>query len=166
MALAVIAFNLISLPVKADMEYGFVKMTCDQDSHTAMVKVLFEYNKEGKARSKRHEKDIYPLGDRSGPTTMKSASCDLGDGQTVSFKAYQKDLPKDDYIMLFLNDKKYGSQDLFSPYHDPQEWVLHSTGNGIFEFKTCDYDSKKFDEDSNNDNKCALPLTINANDLK
>jgi hypothetical protein len=103
--LTVVAVLLLSNTAKADIAYTFIKMTCDPDAKSATISVIYDQNEAGKARSERHEKDIYPLGERLGPITKKEGTCDLGGGQKIAFAAYQGELPKKDGLILFINGK-------------------------------------------------------------
>jgi hypothetical protein len=84
----------------ADMNYTFIKMTCDKETKTASIKVFYDWNDSGKARAERHEKDTYYLDEVHG----KEITCNLGNNQSVGFIAHGgTNTPKKNYLGLYLN---------------------------------------------------------------
>jgi hypothetical protein len=104
--IALFAIFIIPYVAKADIVYTFIKMTCDPASKSASLNAFFDENESGKLKTQNPEKDVYPLGERTGTATNTSGNCDLDNDQTVSFIAYQYALPKHDDLKLFFNHKE------------------------------------------------------------
>jgi hypothetical protein len=109
---------LLSASAKADMNYTFIKMTCDKDAKTATIKAFYDWNAHGEERVERHEKDIYYLDEVSG----KKITCDLGNNQSIGFIAYGMSATyKPNYLELYLDNMKKPWENILG------EWKMNIT---------------------------------------
>ena len=98
---------LSPVSARADINYTFIKMTCDPSSKSVTIKAFYDWNEAGKARAERHEKDTYYLTDLS--ESHQKVVCNIDKGQTVSFNAVEGDAPKKDNLTIFINNKNFTS---------------------------------------------------------
>ena len=107
--LVIVVFLMLSTTAKADINYTFIKMTCDPDLQSATIKVFYDWGDAGKARVALHEKDTYYLDDIASGNFRteqpKKITCNLNNTQTISFVTYHG-LPKDDNLVLFIDKKR------------------------------------------------------------
>jgi len=108
--IAVLTFMAPHL-AKADISYTFIKMTCDPASNSVTIKVFDETNQSGEERSKNPGKDTYYLDDVASRNPSekrpRKISCEFGSAQKASFVAYRGKTPKDNNLILFINDKHF-----------------------------------------------------------
>ncbi len=123
----------------ADVNYTFIKITCDPKSNTATIRALYVMNEVGEKKSKILEKGTYYLSDitknRKYGISKKIKACNFGYGQTVSFTAQEsREHPRANRLMLSLNNKEEGGYPLAWG-----QWTLeiHALGSGQFDLHKC-----------------------------
>lgn len=137
----VVAAIVMPCAAKADIVYTFVKMTCAPETKTATLKAFYDEDESGEERTAHPEKDVYPLGERTGQPNDIRAHCDLGNNQTISFIAHQAALPKDDDLELFINRKplvvRYPGLKQAFTLDDEWTMTIHQGAPNAYSIKFC-----------------------------